>query len=243
MRRLEALRADLGVLRAMARGMPDAATHAQRLAAFYSPQAADYDRFRERLLHGRDALIASIPLAAGARVVDLGGGTGRNFEHFRERQSLIASYEVVDLCAPLLERARARSRQAPQLRAVEGDATRWQPDAPVDVVILSYALTMIPAWREAIANARAMLRPGGILAAVDFHVSAAQPPHGRDRHRRLTRWFWPRWFAHDGVELDADRLAGLCEAFADHELVEARAPVPYLPLLRVPYYRFLGHRR
>lgn len=242
MRRLDALRADFGVLRAMARGMPDGATPAQRLAAFYAPQADDYDRFRERLLHGRGALVHGIPVGAGARVVDLGGGTGRNIEYFGARAQRIASYEVVDLCAPLLERARARGRRFPQLRAIEGDATCWQPDAPVDIVILSYALTMIADWSAAIANARAMLKHGGLLAVVDFHVSAAAPAGGRERHGWFTRRFWPLWFGHDGVELDARRLDALCEAFPRHELVESSAAVPYLPMLRVPYYRFFGHR-
>ncbi|MBN8480417.1 MAG: class I SAM-dependent methyltransferase [Xanthomonadales bacterium] len=242
MRRLDALQADIGVLRAVLRGMPPGPAHAQRLAAFYAPQAVDYDRFRERLLHGRSALVQGIPLGSAARVVDLGGGTGRNIEFFGARAQRIASYEVVDLCEPLLERARARGVRYPQLRAIEADATRWQPDAPVDVVILSYALTMIPDWQAAIANARAMLKPGGMLAAVDFHVSAAAPVAGREHHGWFTRAFWPRWFGHDGVVLDAQRLDALCEAFPRHDLVEARATVPYLPLLHVPYYRFLGYR-
>ncbi len=243
MHRFEELRADLGILRAMARGMPAGASHAQRLAQFYAPQAGDYDRFRERLLHGRDALVESIPLVDGARIVDLGGGTGRNLGFFGPRAQRIASYEVVDLCAPLLERARERGRQFPRLRAIEADATCWRPDAPVDVVILSYALTMIPDWPAAIANAQAMLKPGGVLAAVDFHVSADDRVPGREHHGWLTRRLWPRWFGHDGVQLDARRVDALCEAFPHHDLVELRAGVPYLPLLRVPYYRFLGYRR
>ena len=53
MRRLDALRADAGVLLSLLRGMPRSATHEERLQAFYAPQAAHYDAFRERLLQGR----------------------------------------------------------------------------------------------------------------------------------------------------------------------------------------------
>lgn len=242
MRRLEALRADFAVLRAMARGMPHAASQADSLAAFYAPQVEYYDRFRERLLHGREQLVAKLPLPANARIVDLGGGTGRNIEFFAERVRSIESYDVVDLCAPMLERARERSMRFPQLRAIQGDATSWQPRETVDAVILSYALTMIPNWRAAIVNAIAMLKPGGVLGVVDFYVAAEQPIAGCSRHPWATRRFWPLWFGHDGVRLDVAQLPTLCTVLTTHEVTEARAPVPYLPLLRVPYYAFIGRK-
>ena len=242
MRRLDALRSDLSVLRAMARGMPRAATQADSLAAFYAPQTEHYDRFRERLLRGRQQLIAKLPLAERAHVVDLGGGTGRNIEFFAERVSRIARYEVVDLCEPMLERARERGRVFPQLRAIHGDATTWQADAPVDAVILLYALTMIPNWRAAIVTSLAMLKPGGVLAVVDFYVAAEQPLAGCSRHNWITRKFWPAWFGHDGVRLDSAQLPTLCSVLPTCELTESLAPVPYLPLLRVPWYAFIGHK-
>ncbi len=241
MRRFDALRADAGILRAMLRGMPRAPSQAQQLDAFYGPQVEHYDRFRERLLHGREQLVARLDLPRDAHVVELGGGTGRNAEFFGARLDTIARYDVVDLCAPMLEQARARSARIPQLNAVHGDATRWQPEAPVDAVIVSYALTMIPNWRAAIVNAMHMLKPGGVLGVVDFYVSTPTPLPGCVSHGPITRRFWPAWFGHDGVRLDDQLLPTLCRTLPRHELVEARAPVPYLPGLRVPYFVFTGH--
>jgi S-adenosylmethionine-diacylgycerolhomoserine-N-methlytransferase len=240
MRLLERCRDDARILRAMARGMPGGGSLRQQLDAFYAPQARHYDRFRERLLHGREALVADIDLPPAATIVDLGGGTGRMIEFFAARIDRIARYTVVDLCAPLLDQARQRSRSRPQMTVVHADAAHWQPERAVDVVVLSYALSMMPTWRDVIERARGMLRSGGILAAVDFHVSTAATLPPRVRHGWLTRRFWPAWFAHDGVRLDPQRLDALCETFPDHALVEARGAVPYLPLLTVPYYRFLG---
>lgn len=242
MRRFDALRSDLSVLRAMVRGMPKSRSQADSLAAFYAPQIEHYDRFRERLLCGREQLIAKLPLIENAHLVDLGGGTGRNIEYFGERLSRVDRYDVVDLCEPMLERVRQRSRVFPQLHAIHGDATSWQPDRPVDVVILSYALTMIPNWRAAIVNALAMLKPGGTLGVVDFYVAAECPLAGCSRHSWLTRKFWPAWFGHDGVRLDSAQLPTLCNVFKTSELTESCAPVPYLPLLRVPYYAYIGRK-
>ena len=242
MSRLDALRGDFAVVQRMLRGMPRAASHAEALSAFYAPQARHYDRFRERLLHGREALIERLPLADGARVVELGGGTGRNAEFFGAKLGGIESLTIVDVCAPLLAEARQRARRITQLRVVEADATTYEPDEPVDVVYFSYALTMIPDWRAAIANAIAMLKPGGVLGVVDFYVSPARANAGFAQHNALTRAFWPAWFRHDGVRVSSEHFPELRRLLPDHASIEARANVPYLPLGRVPYYVFVGRK-
>lgn len=243
MRRLDALRADASVLLSLVRGMPRAQTHEQRLQRFYGPQAAHYDAFRERLLQGRRELLQGLQLRTGARVVELGGGTGRNLDFFSAAQwQRIERFHLVDLCPALIEQARRHCAQRPQLDVVQADATRWRPPRLVDCVVFSYALTMIPDWRGALDNALAMLRPGGQLAIVDFYVSQARPADGLRRHGAWTRWFWPRWFGHDGVHPNAAHLPLLREYLPQHALVEADAAVPYLPGLRVPYYRFVGRK-
>lgn len=243
MSRFETLRSDVAVLARLARGMPQTSLQAQALSEFYGPQSAHYDRFRERLLQGRAEMIESLDLPPQARVVELGGGTGRNAEFFGGELPRIASIEIVDLCAPLLTQAHERAQRIPQLRVVEADATTYQPAQPVDVVILSYALTMIPDWRAAMSNAIAMLKPGGVLGVVDFYVSPAlRVAADCAQHGALTRRFWPAWFSHDGVHLNAEHLPTLRRLLPDHEIMEARASVPYLPLGRVPYYRFIGRK-
>ena len=224
----------------MLRGQSRSGTHAERLQAFYAPQATRYDAFRERLLQGRRELIEQLVPGPGADVVELGGGTGRNLEYFGERLATLGSVTLVDLCPALLEQARKRLDGMSNVRVVEADATIWQPDEPVDCVYFSYSLTMIPDWQGAIDNALAMLKPGGLLGVVDFYVSDADPEPGLVRHGKLSRAFWPRWFGHDGVRLNPEHLRHLRTALPDHGLQEHRANVPYLPGLRVPYYVFVG---
>jgi hypothetical protein len=92
---------------------------------------------------------------------------------------------------------------------------------------------MIPDWQRALHNAIAMLRPGGQLAVVDFMLPPARHP--------VMRWFWRNWFGHDGVRLDDAHLDAL-RRLSSHHFVACSAPVPYLPGLRVPYYRFIGRK-
>jgi len=236
------LLADSRVLWQMLRGQPRTGSAAQRLQAFYAPQATRYDAFRERLLRGRSELIERLPAPPGGVVVELGGGTGANMERFGARLAPLQRYIVVDLCTALLEQARLRARLHQNVEVVEADVTQYRPAQPVDCVFLSYALTMIDDWQAALANAIAMLKPGGTLGVVDFYVSEATPAAGFARHAGWERWFWRRWFSHDGVRLSPEHLHALIAALPDSEWVERRAAVPYLLGMSVPFYLFTGRK-
>jgi S-adenosylmethionine-diacylgycerolhomoserine-N-methlytransferase len=224
--------ADARVLLQLLRGMPRSADPAASLEAFYGPQAASYDRFRERLLHGRGELLAGLTPPARARLVELGAGTGSNLDLLGDRVREFDSVELIDLCPSLLEQARARAARFPNVRVIAADACAYRPETPADCVVFSYSLSMIPDWRRALGNALEMLRPGGQLAVVDFMPPPPASP--------VLRAFWSNWFGHDGVRLDDAHVATLSQMLPAHKFVAARAPVPYLPGLRVPYYRFIG---
>lgn len=230
----QTLTADARVLLRLLRGQPRSGSHAQRLAAFYGPQADRYDAFRARLLHGREDLMAALEVPAGARVVELGCGTGSNLELLGRHRPIesLERADLVDLCAPLLTVARARTQHLPNVAVHEADATRWRPAQGADRVILSYALTMMPDWRGVLDNAWSMLAPGGRLGVVDFHLPESGGP--------LANALWRRWFAHDGVHLGAEHTRALRAFSPQHHYREARAPVPYLPGLRAPYYLYVG---
>ncbi len=234
--------AEARVLFALARGASRTGSHAEQLQRFYAPQAETYDAFRERLLHGRRELVDLLPAAARDRVVELGAGTGRNLEFFGPRLEQLARIEAVDLCPALLDVARRRWAQLPNVQVVEADATCYVPLRPADVVYFSYALTMIPDWRAAVDNALAMLRPGGMLGVVDFHLPAPYDDEGRLSRRARANRFWRAWFAHDGVRLSHEHLPYLRSHLAVEVCLERAGPVPYLPWLRVPYYILVGRK-
>ncbi|AOU98780.1 methyltransferase type 12 [Acidihalobacter yilgarnensis] len=239
------LRDDARVLWTLLRGQPGGATHAERLNRFYAPQATRYDDFRERLLHGRGDLLAALAThlpSRGGRLIELGAGTGHNLAYLGDRVDTLACAELVDVCAPLLAQAQRRWSGHDNVVVREADATRYRPEHPVDAVYLAYALTMIPDWYEAVDNALEMLRPGGVLGVVDFYVSRPHPAPGRVRHGALARHFWPAWFGHDGVRPSADHLPYLTRRLEVLRIDERRAPVPYLPGLRMPYYLFVGRK-
>lgn len=240
-----ALLADLKVLYHLTMKPVRGRDHAARMESFYSGQAEAYDDFRRRLLKGRRELWDLLPAPENGVWVDLGGGTGANLESFGPRIEKLGKVYVVDLAASLLEVAqrRAADRGWTNVATVTADATQFRPpEGQADVVTFSYSLTMIPDWFAALENALAMLKPGGLLGVVDFYVSRKWPAEGHSRHSWFTRSFWPVWFSSDNVFPSPDHVPFLQRHLETVHFSEHRAKVPYLPLVRVPYYLFVGRK-
>jgi S-adenosylmethionine-diacylgycerolhomoserine-N-methlytransferase len=236
---------DLRILWHMAVAGGRGRTHEERLENFYSGQAAGYDAFRKRLLHGREELFTSLPAVQGGVWVDLGAGTGENAENWGQRLSEFSRGYLVDLSSSLLKIAdqRIQARGWSNVQTVHGDATQFvPPEGAADVVTCSYSLTMIPDWFLAIDQARRMLKPGGIFGVVDFFVARKWPVEGLTKHRWPTRTGWQAWFANDNVFLSPDHIPYLQSHFETVSLNQSRGKVPYLPLVRAPYYRFVGRK-
>jgi S-adenosylmethionine-diacylgycerolhomoserine-N-methlytransferase len=221
-------------------------THLERLESFYSAQAQSYDAFRDRLLQGRCELYRSLPVPPGGVWVDVGGGTGSNFEYLGDSLKQLQTGYVADLSPSLLNVAQERIRRRgwSNIKTLVADATTLTlPDnRQADVVTFSYSLTMIPDWFAAIDAAWRLLRPGGHIGVADFYLSRKWPDPQRVRHPWATRHFWRIWFDADNVFPNPDHLPYLHRRFQAVSVHELRARLPYLPLVRMPYYRFIGKK-
>lgn len=224
----------------MIKGVPAGTSYAARLDAYYRPQAENYDSLHKRMLHGREQLLDLLAPAPGSRVVELGAGTGVMLDQWGTRLRTLSALELVDICPAMLEHARRRARMHYNVRVVEADATAYRAPWPVDCVYFSYSLTMIPDWVRALNNALAMLKPGGKLGIVDFYVAGTDQQWARARHGALSRWFWTQWFRHDQVHLSEQHLSALCLLTNRMHLLEGHGLLPHVPLLKAPYYVYVG---
>jgi S-adenosylmethionine-diacylgycerolhomoserine-N-methlytransferase len=239
------LLSDLKILHHLAFAKVTGDTHRDRLEAFYHDQAGAYDDFRKRLLHGRERMMSLLDLPEGGRLLDMGGGTGSNFEALpADRRAKLSMLRVVDLSPSLLRVADERFKRHGWSNAstVEADATVYEPpEGPVDAVTFSYSLTMIPDWFRAIDHAYRILKPGGLIGVADFYVSRKWPA-GKAKHNAVQRLLWPGWFSNDNVFLSPDHLPYLQSRFQTVTLEEGLGKVPYLLGLKVPYYVFVGRK-
>ena len=158
----------------------------------YRRQRHIYDASRKFYLLGRDELIAELAPPPGGRVLEIACGTGRNLVKLARTYRQAECYGF-DLSAEMLETADRSVKRAGlenRIRLAKADATNFDPTAlfghaRFERIVISYALSMIPPWREAMQRAAECLAPGGSLHIVDFGDQTGLPAPFRST---LNRW-------------------------------------------------------
>ena len=147
----------------------------RRSANAASDVAQAYDRWSRRYDDDHNAtrdldarVVRQSPLhVAGARVLELGCGTGKNSEWLATHaHSLVA----LDFSPGMLDFARRRVRSE-RVRFVEHDITRpWPVDtASVDVLVVNLVLEHVHELAPVFGEAARVLRPGGQLFFCELH--------------------------------------------------------------------------
>jgi S-adenosylmethionine-diacylgycerolhomoserine-N-methlytransferase len=186
----------------------------------YRRQRHIYDVSRKFYLLGRDEAIARLRPAPGDRVLEIGCGTGRNLVKLA-RAYPEARLFGLDVSREMLATAgasTARAGLASRIALAQADATAFDPQAlfgcaSFERVIVSYALSMIPPWRAALAQAIAVLAPGGSLQIVDFGDCAGLPGPFKAGLRRWLGMFevTPREDLSDALAALSNERGMTCE--------------------------------
>lgn len=172
--------------------------HRDLMDEVYRRQRHIYDATRKYFLFGRDALIAGLALPWGGSVLEVGCGTGRNLALIGKAWPGARLYGL-DISPLMLEVA--HNRLGPRVGLAAGDACHFDAQALLgcatfDRVVISFALSMIPEWEAALAQAMALLPPGGELHVVDFGEAGGLPTP--------LRWALMAWLRHFHVAPRAD---------------------------------------
>jgi SAM-dependent methyltransferase len=129
-------------------------------AAGWGERAAAYDRLTGRVTAAlAEPLLDDAGVGAGARVLDVGCGTGAVCALAARRGALPTG---VDVAAGMLAEAR---RRHPGLAFAEADAAALPfPDGSFDAAVGNFVLNHLPAPEAAVAELARVLAPGGALA-------------------------------------------------------------------------------
>jgi ubiquinone/menaquinone biosynthesis C-methylase UbiE len=146
--------------------MTDGATAAQQ---FYGRWARVYDAVARRtpgVGSVRADLADALALQPGDTVVEMGCGTGANVPHLRERVGPEGRVVGVDFTRPALDRARAASPWD-NVSFARGDATAPPVDGPVDAVVATFVVGMLPDPARAVGDWVDLLAPDGRVGLLD----------------------------------------------------------------------------
>lgn len=135
-----------------------------------------YDLTRKYFLLGRDELIEKLNAKPEEHVIEIGCGTARNLIKLAEKYpqshfyGLDASDEMLKTANQNLQRKNLQNT----VKLQQGFAQSFDPvqlfnlkNSP-DKIIFSYALSIIPPWRESLDHALSLLPSSGEIHSIDF---------------------------------------------------------------------------
>lgn len=142
-----------------------------------------YDASRKYYLLGRDVLIRRVKPSTDDIVCEIGCGTARNLVKLARRYPF-NSFIGIDASDEMLKTANKsliKHELINRVQIQQGFAQSFEPQAlfnlekPVNKFIFSYALSIIPPWKESLDHAFELLPAGGEIHIIDFGSQSGLP--------------------------------------------------------------------
>lgn len=197
--------------------------HDAKVQRYYRLHSLIYDATRWSFLFGRNELLKRIPLLPSRpRILEVGCGTGQNMKYLQSHYPE-ARIVGIDLSPDMLQKAANRLTPSPNMTLINAKYEPGSTDlAPFDLILFSYSLTMFQdIGEEMIQQLSEDLKPGGFIAAVDFHTTPFS-------------WF-RRWMERNHVEFTGRLFPLLNRNYSSLLSVEKQA---YLGLWS--YFMYIG---
>lgn len=140
-------------------------------SAFYYEFSHLYDVLFGRVFYPRIAkVIRSLNIEPGARVLEIGVGTGLSLDAYPSHCQVTG----IDLAPDMLERAQERVNQNGwrHITLAQGDALDLQfEDNSFDYVMAFHVISVVPDPHRMLAEARRVARPGGVITIINHFRS------------------------------------------------------------------------
>ncbi|MEP6902898.1 MAG: methyltransferase domain-containing protein [Actinomycetota bacterium] len=157
----------------------------EKMDKMYRHQRYFYDLTRKYYLLGRDRLISEMKISDRENVLEVGCGTARNLIILAKKYPK-ANFFGLDASAEMLKTAQskldAKNLSNIFLKTALADDFKFDKTFDLaekfDAIFFSYAVSIIPPWKESIENALENLKAGKSLYIVDFYDQ-----------EELPRWF------------------------------------------------------
>jgi ubiquinone/menaquinone biosynthesis C-methylase UbiE len=119
--------------------------------------------------HLRERAATRLNVAPGARVLEIGCGSGLNFPHLRAAVGPTGKVYGVDFSAGMLRKARelCEREQWSNVEVTQCDALEYIPPEPLDAILFGLCYNTMPHHLAVLRHAWKQLRPGGRLVILD----------------------------------------------------------------------------
>lgn len=231
------IKKDLSILGKMALSSFFSSNQANFIQKYYRNQASYYDSYRSRMLHGKKSVIITLNYKRNMRILIQAGGTADILEYISDKVPTFDHITIVDINADLLSQAKKRVNRYGwnNVEIIEGCVKKFVREDYYDLIINTYALTMIDNWKKVIDNANTSLKQSGQFAVSDFTV------------KNLSQWnklFWIYLLKKNHVYLNFDYIEYMDKVFKNVYLNIEFGGFPLTPnFIKCPYYYAIYRKR
>ncbi len=164
-----------------------------------------YDASRKYYLLGRDELIKKLDPNANDIIIEAGCGTARNLVKMAKTYKTCSffGFDASDEMLKTAFKSLDQENLVEDVPIAQGYAQDFDPKATFrieqqpDIYVFSFALSMIPPWKETIDHTLNLLRKNGEIHIVDFGDQAGLPPW----FRKFLYWWLDKFHVHYRPEL------------------------------------------
>lgn len=189
---------------------PESSTHAHE-SKLYAEFAPFYDKVFARIFYPRiAAVIRALNIAPGAKVLEVGVGTGLALDAYPPHCQVTG----IDLAPDMLEHAQERINLNGwrHISLQEMDATNLKlPDSSFDYVMAFHVVSVVPDAARMMREVQRVSKPGGHIVVINHFRSENRLLAALDRSFEpvTRRWGWhtlERADAFNGLAVDLERV-------------------------------------
>ena len=172
----------------------------------------------------RARVIERLGLGGSSRVLDVACGTGLNFDLLQQALEEKGQLVGVDFSARTLGLAHRKvaKRGWNNVELHETDAAAYIPDEPFDATLCTFAIEIIPLYRETLTMMIDALKPGGRIGIIGFRLAS------RKGYSLLNAMWRAMSGPFGGVDLDRDVRGLVCERCEEVSYEEVYGSFYYL---------------
>jgi len=139
------------------------------MKSYYKFSSKIYDATRWFYLLGRKPLINLIPIEnqKGVNILEIGCGTGHVLKHIQKKYD-VSHIHGVDFSNDMLKKAKSKLNNNNLNLINDLYKKELYEESKFDVIVLSYAMTIINDYEKTLSSIKYHLKDDGVLAIVDF---------------------------------------------------------------------------